>query len=140
MGSLYVNSNGWSPYSRTPSIVAEERRAACRCDCSIDFFDPCASCPQKKWGTFCCETTSPHIETPPIGEMLKSAGSSITKWAGRKFKTTDRKTLETRMEACRSCEFWDAKAIGGTGRCMKCGCSTWAKLRMATEKCPIGKW
>jgi hypothetical protein len=28
----------------------------------------------------------------------------------------------------------------GTGRCSKCGCSTWAKLRMASEKCPIDKW
>jgi hypothetical protein len=48
--------------------------------------------------------------------------------------------LKCRMQLCKACEWWDAAALKGTGRCKKCGCSTWAKLRMATERCPIGKW
>jgi predicted Zn-ribbon and HTH transcriptional regulator len=54
--------------------------------------------------------------------------------------TTPPETLATREATCRACAEWDAAALNATGRCRKCGCSTWAKLRMATERCPIGKW
>jgi len=75
-----------------------------------------------------------------MGEMIKSATKSAALWASRGFEHTNEETLKTRIETCGKCEFWNSQALGGTGRCMKCGCSTWAKLRMATEKCPIGKW
>ena len=48
--------------------------------------------------------------------------------------------LAEREATCRACPEWDAAALNATGRCRKCGCSTWVKLRMATERCPIGKW
>ena len=48
--------------------------------------------------------------------------------------------LADREATCRACPEWDDEALNKTGRCRKCGCSTWAKLRMATERCPIGKW
>jgi hypothetical protein len=48
--------------------------------------------------------------------------------------------LADREATCRACPEWDAAALNNTGRCRKCGCSTWAKLRMATERCPLGKW
>jgi hypothetical protein len=54
--------------------------------------------------------------------------------------TTPPEALATREATCRACPEWDAKALNATGRCRKCGCSTWAKLRMATEACPLGKW
>ena len=65
--------------------------------------------------------------------------------AGRRFArsgfaTTPPEILATREATCRACPEWDAAALNGTGRCRKCGCSTWAKLRMATESCPLGKW
>jgi len=66
-----------------------------------------------------------------------NAGHSFTR-AG--FATTSPETLSVREATCRACPEWDAAALNNTGRCRKCGCSTWAKLRMATEKCPIGKW
>lgn len=78
--------------------------------------------------------------TPNILTMTKSLANSTAKWAANKFAKTDEETLIKRSEVCQSCEFWNAKAFNNTGRCLKCGCSTWAKLRMATEKCPIGKW
>jgi hypothetical protein len=65
--------------------------------------------------------------------------SSVT-WAKSGFKLTEQADVETRLEFCRACEFWDPEAFNKTGRCLKCGCSTWAKIRLATEKCPIGKW
>jgi hypothetical protein len=72
--------------------------------------------------------------------MAANLGSSLVKWAVSGFTATDPDTLATREATCKSCELWDSAAINGTGRCRKCGCSTQAKLRMASEKCPIGKW
>ena len=72
--------------------------------------------------------------------MAASFGGSIAKFARSGFATTDAETLATREATCKSCDLWDAAAINGTGRCRTCGCSTWAKLRMASEKCPVGKW
>lgn len=80
------------------------------------------------------------FERPKLKQMAKSFKESFSNWILSNNKITDEETLKTRLEACRKCEFWNSKALRGTGRCMKCGCSTWAKLRMATEKCPIGKW
>ena len=80
------------------------------------------------------------LKPPPFISMAHNFAKAANKWVNSNFLKTDDASLEMRLEACRKCEFWNAKGFGGTGRCMKCGCSTWAKLRMATEKCPIGKW
>jgi predicted Zn-ribbon and HTH transcriptional regulator len=56
------------------------------------------------------------------------------------FVATPPEILAEREATCRACTEWDAEALNKTGRCKKCGCSTWAKLRMATERCPLGKW
>lgn len=77
---------------------------------------------------------------PSAAEMATSLVRSAGKFARSGFVATDAETLATREATCKSCDLWDAAAINGTGRCKKCGCSTWAKLRMASEKCPIGKW
>lgn len=73
-------------------------------------------------------------------EKLKSAYWATVKFAKARMPSIPPKILEDRQSICRSCNQWDSQAINGTGRCKKCGCSTWAKLRMATEKCPLGKW
>lgn len=51
-------------------------------------------------------------------------------------------TVESRLSICRSCEFWDSSGFGGSGRCSICGCSTYAKLRLAASICPLDppKW
>jgi predicted Zn-ribbon and HTH transcriptional regulator len=67
-------------------------------------------------------------------------GNSALNFASSGFATTPPEALATREATCRACPEWDAAALNATGRCRKCGCSTWAKLRMATERCPIGKW
>ena len=73
-------------------------------------------------------------------QMIARFGSAAHRFARAGFATTPPESLATREATCRSCPEWDATALNNTGRCRKCGCSTWAKLRMATEKCPIGKW
>lgn len=138
---------------KLPESIQIFRKNRCsNCTCDVDFSDPCASCPNNKWKkTLCIErfklvdipissTESSPIKTPTISSMVKTATKSTVVWASNGFKIADEKVFEDRLSHCKSCEFWDSEALNGTGRCRKCGCSTWAKLRMATEKCPIGKW
>jgi hypothetical protein len=73
-------------------------------------------------------------------EMLARFGHAAGRFARSGFAATPPDILATREATCRACPEWDAAALNGTGRCRKCGCSTWAKLRMATESCPLGKW
>jgi len=78
---------------------------------------------------------------------IKTLSVNITRFghaAGRFLRhgapTTPPEILADRESTCRACDQWDATALNNTGRCRKCGCSTWVKLRMATERCPLGKW
>lgn len=134
---------------KLPDPLVQTRIFKCRkCDPKDHEFDnPCASCPNGKWGPEFCdekfqidENLIEKMALPKIATMAKTLTKSTTQWAVNGFKRTDEETLKNRTEVCQSCEFWNAQAFNNTGRCMKCGCSTWAKLRMATEKCPIGKW
>ena len=56
------------------------------------------------------------------------------------FEIVDETKMSERKSICKECEHWISSAWNGTGKCKLCGCSTWAKIRIATEKCPIGKW
>ena len=71
---------------------------------------------------------------------LLGLAKATAKWAKEGMPVTNEETLKVRLETCKGCEFWDESGFAKTGRCKKCGCSTQAKLRMATEKCPIDKW
>ncbi len=75
-----------------------------------------------------------------VFNKINSVNKAVRGWAKSGFQTADLETLSVRLETCKGCEFWDKSGFAKTGRCKKCGCSTQAKLRMATEKCPIGKW
>jgi hypothetical protein len=78
--------------------------------------------------------------TPTNLQMMGSAIKAAADWTKSGFPIPDPETFNARLETCKGCEFWDESGFAKTGRCRKCGCSTQAKLRMATEKCPIGKW
>lgn len=73
-------------------------------------------------------------------EMLARFGHATARFARSGFQPTPPNIHAERLAQCKACPEWDAQALKGTGRCKKCGCSTWAKLRMATESCPLGKW
>ena len=100
----------------------------------------CAYCISRGENTTEFAAIQPIQSTPSIPQMLKTASKAVTNFARSGFATTDPKTLASREATCRGCDMWDAKAVNETGRCRKCGCATWAKLRMASEKCPLGKW
>jgi hypothetical protein len=138
--------------ARIPPSILKKREMLCGgCSCGVNKLDACAICPKGKWRQFFCEESfdpplplpllpDEKTEPPSLTTMIRSAAASAATWASRGFQHTDEETLKTRLETCGKCEFWNAQGFRGTGRCMKCGCSTWAKLRMATEKCPIGRW
>ena len=91
------------------------------------------------------ENTPEHAATvkgnlPSFPEQVKGLGKAVADWTKSGFPIPDPETFNARLETCKGCEFWDESGFAKTGRCKKCGCSTQAKLRMATEKCPIGKW
>lgn len=68
----------------------------------------------------------------------RSATSRLSKallsWVSKGMPLTPPDELKSRQEACRTCEHFTGS------RCRLCGCFTEAKLRMATETCPIAKW
>jgi hypothetical protein len=87
------------------------------------------------------ENTPEHAgKTPMLAKRAASLGKSLASWTASGFAATPPDILAEREAACRACPEWDAKALNNTGRCRICKCSTWAKLRMATERCPLGKW
>ena len=77
---------------------------------------------------------------PSLLTRAKTLSQSLIAWGKAGFKKTPPKLLAKRLSICESCEHWDPTKFNNTGRCNKCGCSTWAKLRFKTAKCPIGKW
>jgi hypothetical protein len=85
-----------------------------------------------------------YIKKPLIIENKYSVAGglikSIANYSLSGFKAVSNFTLNERLNTCKSCEYWDSSGFRNTGKCNKCGCSTWAKLRMATEQCPIEKW
>ena len=73
-------------------------------------------------------------------KKIQRAFYALKGFADSGYATTPPEILAAREATCRACQEWDAAALNATGRCRKCGCSTWAKIRMATERCPLGKW
>lgn len=79
-------------------------------------------------------------EYPSAKEMVSSASNSIVKWINSGLRLASKEEIEKRRRICITCPFWDSMALNATGRCKKCGCSTWAKIKLATESCPEKKW
>jgi hypothetical protein len=75
-----------------------------------------------------------------VSKKLVSISRSAFNWVKSGAKTVTEEKFNKRKSICDSCEKWDSSGFHGTGKCTICGCSTWAKLKMDTEKCPIGKW
>ena len=72
--------------------------------------------------------------------MAAKLGIAIGNFAASGFKKSNDDKINERKSICNSCDKWDLNGFNGSGRCLLCGCSTWAKIRMESEKCPIDKW
>jgi len=78
--------------------------------------------------------------SPSLATKASSLFEAASQFAINGFKRATTEQLEERLAICKGCELWNPSGFGGTGSCNKCGCSTQAKLRMSTSKCPIDKW
>jgi hypothetical protein len=96
--------------------------------------------PLKFLENFKPEELDHRVNLPSPAEMATSLVRSAAAWGKSGFAMADSDKLTARLDACKSCSEWDAAGMAGTGRCRKCGCSTQAKLRIDSEKCPLGKW
>lgn len=76
---------------------------------------------------------------PTTFQMVGKFTKATYNWAKSGFKLADEAELARRKSICKTCNFWYPTARMGLGKCLKCGCSS-AKLKLASEKCPIGKW
>lgn len=73
---------------------------------------------------------------PSVLAMAGSAVMAAGKWAAAGLPEASQEQLAKRQAECRACDRWDSRAE----RCLECGCYTQIKLRMATERCPLGRW
>lgn len=72
-------------------------------------------------------------------KMASNFVVAMTEAAKTGFKKVTPDQHAQRMAICNSCQFWDAKARLGAGKCNKCGC-TGAKQWLSASRCPIGLW
>ena len=72
-------------------------------------------------------------------DMAKNFAREVKVWVEGGAKVVSEQEFQKRAELCAACEFYDAEAFGGRGKCRQCGCSSF-KLFLATTKCPIDKW
>lgn len=76
---------------------------------------------------------------PTVKQTIKQAAKSVKEWVAEGFPVVSSAVYEERLAICKTCEFW--KAINTplvTGVCTKCRCTN-AKLKLATEECPLPK-
>ena len=76
---------------------------------------------------------------PTTFQMVGKFTKATYNWAKSGFKLAGEAELARRKSICNKCNFWYPTARMGLGKCLKCGCSS-AKLKLASEECPIGKW
>jgi hypothetical protein len=83
--------------------------------------------------------TNPKNDMPSAAQQAINLAGSLGRAASTMVKGGNVKskidTIVERLSICKSCEFMNEQE-----RCSKCGCQLFAKVTLATEKCPEGKW
>lgn len=101
--------------------------------------------PHGRTSTFYCNSGRCHLrleeteDAPSAATLAARALKAGAKWAASGFSMATDEQQAQRRSICDECPMWDATAFGGRGKCRKCGCGG-LKLKLATEKCPLGKW
>lgn len=121
---------------------------ACGCPLQKKLRVKMDACPLGKWGPDMSAETPPapvaapvpEYTPPSITDMAKSFFTGAAQFVAAGMPRTPLEQLQVRLDTCRACEYWNPDGFGGTGSCRRCGCSTEAKLRMATSECPLGYW
>jgi hypothetical protein len=78
------------------------------------------------------EAAQQALKQPPAhGPMHYIAGAAKAVVAS---VTADSPMSERRLAICKGCDQWS------NNRCKQCGCFTGLKVRLPSERCPMGKW
>jgi hypothetical protein len=75
-------------------------------------------------------------EYPPYVAQVGNLFRSALRFVRSGFKLTPKKERQARLEVCLGCDQYDQ----AQKRCRKCGCVNSAKVWVASDKCPLGKW
>lgn len=70
------------------------------------------------------------------GNAAKAAGRAIGAFLTGKPVLVETDVRNARLTVCHSCDRFDPKK----NRCSECGCYVNGKTKLATERCPLGKW
>jgi hypothetical protein len=88
------------------------------------------------------KNTEEQVEEIKEPGLLTKAGNfvaAMADFASSGFKQVTPEQLAERKAICAGCKFFDPAGYGGTGKCRKCGCSSY-KLDIAASRCPVGYW
>ena len=75
---------------------------------------------------------------PSMAQMGHSLFSSAVNFLASGKPLVNEAQAAARLAFCVICTNFDEGVLGG--RCLHCGCLTFAKLRLASERCPLGIW
>jgi hypothetical protein len=73
---------------------------------------------------------------PSLVQQAKNLSSALANHITSGFTNVSPEIQQSRLAMCYSCPHY----LKESNRCAKCGCNLSAKTKMATSKCPIGKW
>jgi hypothetical protein len=84
-------------------------------------------------------------------ELVGGMAGAMFRWGRSGFRGLDEATAAARLETCQSCPhlveapdrlLYRVKMVKKSDQrvCRKCGCVAAAKVKVATERCPIGLW
>jgi hypothetical protein len=90
-----------------------------------EFFEPCAN----RFGP--CLPPGKKLTLREVGQKF---AASMLYWSRMGFPTVDNDRHEKRYAVCQSCPQFNNFICG------ECGCVAFAKSKLETESCPLGKW
>ena len=83
-------------------------------------------------------TEAELLKMPPVATQIKNAADALAKVTSSVTRgnpiVAPEEEIERRRAICESCEFLKGH------RCAKCGCVFNHKIRLATQRCPMGRW
>lgn len=76
------------------------------------------------------------MRIPNVKTAIKAAGKVVSAVAAGQAVLVSEEIVTERLNACESCEFFDASAR----QCKRCTCFIDVKVNLSTETCPEEKW
>jgi hypothetical protein len=78
----------------------------------------------------------PNVPEPSLMDMMGNFIGASVYWASKGFPVASKELFEQRISICQRCEYFEAPAYFGGGKCKKCGCCGAFKPWMETASCP----